>query len=174
MPVYSQGGLCPPKGDKPLKKINKTCKFWKEGNCSKGDKCRFQHKDVDKLSAPAPKSEAAPAAPNAGSPRANSPAPTRGRGSSPRVKSSDKAKPAACAISLEHAADLQISPKLAAAASHDEDFWEVDFGNRPIRHHKEYRVVWYVPDNSCPVNPKKLRSQAKLEQVLPVAPYVGS
>ena len=30
------------------------------------------------------------------------------------------------------------------------------------------------PGNSCPVNPKKLKSQAKLEQVLPVAPYVGS
>eukprot|EP00439_Symbiodinium_sp_Y106_P076373 s1894_g15.t1 len=69
----------------------------------------------------------------------------------------------------------EIPPKLAAAASHDEDFWEVDFtGNRLIRHHKKYRVDWYVPDNSCPVNPKKLRSQAKLEQVLRVAPYVGS
>ena len=28
-----------PKGDKPKKKINATCKFWKEGNCSRGDKC---------------------------------------------------------------------------------------------------------------------------------------
>ena len=121
-----------PKDDKPQKKISKTCKFWKEGNCTRVDKCWFQHEDVEKPSAPAPKSEAAPAAPKAGSPRANSPAPCRG--GSPGAKSSDKAgKPAACAISLEHAADLQISPKLAAAASHDEDFWEVDFtGNRLI------------------------------------------
>eukprot|EP00439_Symbiodinium_sp_Y106_P045700 s6612_g5.t2 len=95
-------------------------------------------------------------------------------GRSPRPKSADKAgKPAACAISIEHAADLQVAPKLAAAASHDEDFWEVDFtGNRLIRHHRKYRVDWYVPDNSCPVNHKKLRSQAKVEQVLPIAPFV--
>ena len=134
---------------------------------------RFQHKDIEKPSTPAPKSEAAPAAPKGGAPRPNSPAP-RGRGRSPRPKSADKAgKPAACAISIEHAADLQVTPKLAAAASNDEDFWEVDFtGSRLIRHHRKYRVDWYVPDNSCPVNTKKLRNQAKAEQVLPIAPFV--
>ena len=161
------------KGDKPKKKINATCKFWKEGNCTRGDKCRFQHKDIEKPSTPAPKSEAAPAAPKGGAPRPNSPAP-RGRGRSPRAKSSDKAgKPAACAISVGHTADPQVTPKLAAAASNDEDFWEVDFtGKRLIRHHRKYRVDWYVPDNSCPVNTKKLRSQAKAEQVMPVSPFV--
>ena len=170
--LHKKRSLCP-KGDKPKKKINATCKFWKEGNCSRGDKCRFQHKDIEKPSTPAPKSEAAPAPSKAGAPRPNSPAP-RGRGRSPRPKSADKAgKPAACAISIEHAADLQVAPKLAATASHDEDFWEVDFtGNRLIRHHRKYRVDWYVPDNSCPVNHKKLRSQAKVEQVLPIAPFV--
>ena len=30
-----------PKGHEPAKKINKTCKSWKEGNCTPGDKCRF-------------------------------------------------------------------------------------------------------------------------------------
>ena len=156
-PFFHKKRSLSPKGDKPKKKINATCKFWKEGNSSRGDKCRFQHKDIEKPSTPAPKSEAATAAPKEGSPRANSPAPTRGRGRSPRAKSSDKAKPAACAISIEHAADLQITPKLAAAASHDEDFWEVDFtGNRLIRHHRKYRVDWYVPDNSCPMNPRSL------------------
>ena len=37
---------------------------------------------------------------------------------------------------------------------------------------RKYRVDWYVPDNSCPVNTKKLRSQAKAEQVMPVSPFV--
>ena len=38
--LHKKRSLCP-KGDKPKKKINATCKFWKEGNCSRGDKCRF-------------------------------------------------------------------------------------------------------------------------------------
>ena len=41
-----------------------------------------------------------------------------------------------------------------------------------IRHHKTYRKDWFVPDNSCPINTKKLKSQVKVERVLPIAPYV--
>ena len=41
-----------------------------------------------------------------------------------------------------------------------------------IRHHKTYRKDWFVPDNSCPINTKKLKSQVKVERVLPNAPYV--
>ena len=152
-----------PKGPKPKKKINATCKFWKEGTCTRGDACRFQHKDIEKPSTPAPKAEAA-AAPRPSSPRANSPAPRRGR--SPRAKSKGKPeKPAACAFA-------------AAAPRHDpglEDSWEVDFkAGKLIRHHKTYRKNWYVPDNSCPVNFKRLKGEVKVERVLPIQPFVAT
>ena len=155
-----------PGGQRTPKKINKTCKFWKLGTCTKGDKCRFQHKDVETPSAPAPKSEAAPAAPKPGSPRANSPAP-KPRGRSPRPKSRGKPdKPAACAF----AAAAPRGPQ-----NDLEDSWEVDFkSGRLIRHHRTYRKDWFLPDNSCPINAKKLRSQVKVERVLPIAPYVAN
>ena len=53
LPIPSQEEVSFPFGDRPQKKIKKTCKFWKEGNRTRGDKCRFQHKDVDKPSVPA-------------------------------------------------------------------------------------------------------------------------
>ncbi|CAE7215243.1 Eef2k, partial [Symbiodinium sp. CCMP2456] len=55
-----------------------------------------------------------------------------------------------------------------------EDSWEVDFkAGRLIRHHRIYRKDWYVPDNSCPVNFKKLKGEVKVERVLPIQPYVA-
>ena len=69
---------------------------------------------------------------------------------------------------------------LAAAAPRGpqndlEDSWEVDFkGGRLIRHHRAYRKDWLVPDNSCPINIKKISSHVKVERVLPIAPYVAS
>ena len=166
LPIPSQEEVPFPGGQRAPKKINKTCKFWKLGTCTKGDQCRFQHKEVEKPSAPAPKSEAAPAAPKPGSPRANSPA-ARPRGRSPRPKSKGKSdKPAACAFA---------APTPRGPQNDLEDSWEVDFkGGRLIRHHRTYRKDWFIPDNSCPINATKLRSQVKVERVLRVAPYVAN
>ena len=160
--LHKKRSLSPAKPPKTKKKINATCKFWREGTCTRGDSCRFQHKEIEKPSAPAPKSEAAPA-PKPSSPRANSPAPTRGR--SPRAKSRGKPdKAAACAMA---AAATGPAPSV-------EDSWEIDFvGNKLIRHHRTFRKGWYIPDNSCPVNFKKLRDEVKVERVLPVQPYVA-
>ena len=38
-----------------------------------------------------------------------------------------------------------------------EDSWKIDFlGGKPIRHHRAYRVDWFVPGNSCPIQHKEV------------------
>ena len=43
-----------------------------------------------------------------------------------------------------------------------------------IRQHRTCRKDWFVPDNSCPINAKNLKSQVKVQRVLPVHPFAAS
>ena len=51
---FTRKGLCPQRVTSPKRRSMQHVSS-KEGNCSRGDKCRFQHKDIEKPSTPAPK-----------------------------------------------------------------------------------------------------------------------
>ena len=159
-PQKFESNLKPNKGGK---KINAVCTFWKKGKCTRGDKCRFLHREpsnnpsTSETAAPAPSKKPE-------KPRSPSPAPPRRRGSRGRSKSREQ-KPAACCIL---AAAAPTGPKPVAE---DGDYWEVDFKKvLAIRHHVVYRKQWFIPDETCPVGLSKLKGLVRVERVLPVHP----
>ena len=143
--------------------MNAVCTFWKKGKCTRGDKCRFLHRELSnnpsnpETAAPAPSEKPE-------KPRSPSPAPPRRRGSRGRSKSREQ-KPAACCV---FAAAAPEGPKPIAK---DGDYWEVDFKEGlATRRHVVYRKQWFIPDETCPLELSKLKGLVRVERVLPVHP----
>ena len=136
---------------------------WEKGKCTRGDKCRFLHREPSnnppETAAPAPSEKPE-------KPRSPSPAPPKRKGSRGRSNSkSRETRQAACCLLA--AAAIEGSRPYAEEG----DYWEVDFRKGlAIRHRATYRKRWFVPDESCPVELSRLKGLVKVERVLPVQP----